>query len=163
MKEGLKSMLWIFVDWATFFMVLLFPIINILFCEGFYVAYKGFIIFVVCCLFARITMNLQITIVTMAKLEVVLIAIVVNVLMIGSFFISIYKWRAVYLGVVFAIEFGELIAFVIIRSRQIMSYLGIKLLTIEPKIQVKQNQEVQEVQEVQIDQDIKTSETPQAV
>jgi ethanolaminephosphotransferase len=163
MKEGLKSMLWIFVDWATFFMVLLFPIINILFCEGFYVAYKGFIIFVVCCLFARITINLQITIVTMAKLEVVLIAVVVNVLMIGSFFISIYKWRAVYLGVVFAIEFGELIAFVIIRSRQIMSYLGIKLLTIEPKIQVKQNQEVQEVQEVQIDQDIKTSETPQAV
>ena len=68
-----------------------------------------------------------------------------------------------YLGIVFAIEFGELIAFVIIRARQIMGYLGIKLLTIEPKIQVKQNQEVQEVQEVQIDQDIKTSETPQAV
>lgn len=159
-KEGMKGIMWLCVDWATFYMVLFFPMICVVFCEGFYVAYKGFIIMVVCCLFARITMNMQITIVTMAKLELVWMAVVVNILMVGSFCIGIYKWRAVYLGIVFAIEFGELIAFIIIRSRQITKFLGIKVLTIEPKIQVKTPQEVQEVQ---IDQEVKSQETPQSV
>lgn len=135
-KKGLREVIKIFLDWIYFYLVLLFPIIYVLFFNSFFVLYKWIIFSCMCLLFARVTMDLQIRIVTADTIKGNYFIVFINILLILSFFFNLYRDKLYILCGICTMQIAELTMFIIIRSNEITNYLGIKIFKINPQIQI---------------------------
>ena len=135
-KRGIRQFPNIIFDWIYFYIVLIFPIFYIYKDNLFYVQNKWIIILVSGFLFARETIDLQIKIVTMDKVKVNFFVFLMNILIIFSFFIEREKYKIFFLYVICTMEISELIMFIILRANEITNFLGIKILTINPRMEI---------------------------
>lgn len=135
-KKGFKQVLKIFFDWGIFYTVIGVPLFAIIFKTDFYILHKWIILVTSCLLFARITMNIQITIVTMDTLKWEFFPVLVSLCLNATFIISDDTYKYWFLCGVGLSQATELIMFIILRSKQITNHLGIKMFTINPQIPV---------------------------
>ena len=135
-KKGMKETLKIILDWFYFYMVMALPIIYVIYFINFYELYKWSILGCMCLLFARVTMDLQIRIVTADTIKGNYFIIFVNALLLISFVFNLYRDKLYILCGVGTMLSAELLMFIIIRSNEITNYLGIKIFKINPQMQI---------------------------
>lgn len=130
--KGIVAVLRAGLDWLFFYAVILTPIIVSTAHDIFFADYLWLVMLCVSLLFARITMDLQIRIVTKQRMGVSPIVIGANVAMLISFFfrkkfilLTLFGMTTVVLGT----EIAMLIA---TRSIEILTYLKLKLFKINP-------------------------------
>lgn len=128
--RGFKTFLKTFLDWVFYYNVIIAPIINSSFKYLFYADYLWLIYLTISLLFARITIDLQIRVVTRQKIGFSLTLLGVNVALIVSYLfrnrfilLTIYGMSSVALGT-------EIAMLVVTRSMEILSFLKIRLLCI---------------------------------
>ena len=81
-------------------------------------------------------MDVQVRIVTMDQLKCNVFVTIINLMIVGSFAIFVDKYKFWYLGVIAVMQFTELAMFIILRARQITTFLGIRIFVIKPNNQV---------------------------
>jgi ethanolaminephosphotransferase len=135
-KKGIKECLKIFLDWLYFYNVIVLPIIYSVYFTNFYELYKWSVLGCMCLLFARVTMDLQIRIVTADTIKGNYFIIFINALLLISFVFNLYRDKLYILCGVGTMLSAELLMFIIIRSNEITKYLGIKIFKINPQIQI---------------------------
>ena len=135
-QKSLVDCFKIFLDWIYFYIVLVFPIIVFIFRKRFYINYKGIIFICMCLLFARITMDLQIRIVTEDIIKGNFFIILVSVLLLVSLYFSREKDILFCLCCIAYFQIIELSMFIYQRSMQITTFLEIKIFKINPSIQI---------------------------
>ena len=97
----------------------------------------GWLVYVISCLlFARVTMDVQVRIVTMDQLKCNVFVTCINLMINCSFLVFVDKYKFWYLGVIAVMLATELTMFIVLRSRQITHFLGIRIFVIKPNNQV---------------------------
>ena len=126
-KKGLKNMLIIFLDNCPFYSVLIIPILYIIFSLDFYQDYKWLILCNSCLIFARVTIDIQIKIVTMDTIRCNFMVLFSNMAYISSLLIP-WKFNKYYgLLILMSLQISELSAFIYYRTKQITNYLNIRI------------------------------------
>ena len=122
----------IILDWFYFYIVMIFPTFFMVLRKDFFLNYKGVILICMCLLFARITMDLQIRIVTQDIIKGNFYIIFICILLMFSLFLSEERYLLLFLSFVAMIQTIELMNFIYKRSIQITDFLNIKIFTITP-------------------------------
>lgn len=128
--KGYKGIVRLFFDWVSFYSVILVPVLLSLFNSDFYKKYYMMIMIAATLIYARITIDLQIKIVTNQEIENNLTIIIVNVIMYWSLFVTNGKVFTSFYIVSIALLIIEIIALVIKRSNEILTCLNLRLLYI---------------------------------
>ena len=135
-KKGFKEMSKIFLDNVPFYSVVAIPIYYIIFILDFYTEYKWLILWNSCLLFARITIDIQIKILTLDNLGCNYMVLISNIIYIIT--ISMHSTLIKYyvLLSLFALQSAELGTFIYVRSKEITTYLNIRIFCINtvPKL-----------------------------
>ena len=131
-KKGCLENVKTFFDNISFYSCLFVPIFYIYFKEIFYYLSKWILIINSCLIFARVTLDLQIKIVTMDAYKCNLVFIFSNIIYISSIFINNYQANLYILVFLAFFQVIELVIFIFIRSREITDYLGIHIFFIQP-------------------------------
>ena len=126
-KKGFKELMIIFLDNVPFYSVLIIPIYYIIFKTDFYINYKWLIIANSCLIFARITLDIQIKILTMDTIGCNYMVFFSNIIYIFSVTIPSKILKYYTLLVLLFLQIIELCAFIIIRTRELTNYLNIRL------------------------------------
>ena len=129
-ENGCKETAKIFLDILPFYGVLIIPIVYIAIQNDFYKDNKNLVLINVCLLFARITLDIQIKILTQQPLSCNIMYNFVNISFILSLFIDVYLvmfYAAILLMFVQIIELG---IFIFRRAKQITDYLEIRIFCI---------------------------------
>lgn len=137
-KYGIKGVLNNFWDGLIFINVSIIPWHFIILCNTFYQEYKWLILINVSLLFARITLDIIIRVITMDKCKFPLISIISNVLLILSLLCNYIENQKEYmqynlLMVLLVGQLIEIVYFIVYRALEITNYLNIKIFTIKPK------------------------------
>ena len=133
--HGFKKMMTIPLDWIFFYNVVCYPSILVSVNPIFFMKHGWLPILISCLLFARETMDIQIKIVTNDRLRCNIFITCINLMINCSFLIFNDRYKFLYLGVIAVMLATELMMFIILRSRQITEFLGIKIFTIIPNPQ----------------------------
>lgn len=131
-KKGFKEMIKIPLENMFFYNVIIIPIIYIFFREDFYFEYKFIILINACLLFARVTLDTQIKIVTMDNIGCNLMIIYSNLMLIISVFIINNYYDMVFLCCLAVSQFSELAIYIYYKANEITDYLNIKIFKINP-------------------------------
>ena len=126
-KKGLIELPKIFLDNIPFYGVIIIPLIFIFYSLEFYRDNKWIILFNISLLFARVTIDLHVKILTNDKLTCNIIFIFSNIALIAAIFIDIYIIRLFVLFGLFVIQSVELSILIYRRARQILDFLEIRL------------------------------------
>jgi len=135
-KKGLKETAKIFFDNCPFYSVDIIPIYYIVYKLDFYTNYKWLVICNSCLIFARITIETQIKILTMDSLSCNFMIFLSNMIYIFSGIIPITKINYYLLFGLLCTQALELSAFIYIRAKEITDYLNIRIfcVNIQPQI-----------------------------
>jgi len=131
-KKGINDIIIAFKDLITFYHVLIYPYLFNMFNKNFYYDYFTLIMILISLLFATQTIDLQINIVINKKLKYSISSIIVNILMLFSYFIKSEKFLLIILTSCIIILLTELMLLVVIRSLEILNFLDIKLIKLKP-------------------------------
>ena len=135
-KKGYKEMPKIFLDNVPFYSVIIIPIYYIIFNKDFYINYKWLILCNSCLIFARITIDIQIKILTLDTLGCNYMILISNIIYIMTitFHSTLIKYYV--LLVLFALQSSELGYFIYVRAKEITTYLNIRIFCINtaPKL-----------------------------
>ena len=126
-KKGLIELPKIFLDNIPFYGVIIIPLIFIFYSLEFYRDNKWIILCNISLLFARVTIDLHVKILTNDKLTCNIIFIFSNIALIAAIFIDIYIIRLFVLFGLFVIQSVELSIFIYRRAKQILDFLEIRL------------------------------------
>ena len=133
-KKGYKELFINFLDNIPFYSVVLIPIYYISFKLDFYIDYKWLILCNSSLLFARITMDIQIKILTMDTLGCNYFIFISNIIYIGSVVIPPATIKYYTLLILFVVQCIELSAFIYVRAREITNYLKIRIFCVNNTI-----------------------------
>ena len=131
-KKGLKEASKNCLDNCPFYSVVIIPIFYILFKLDFYLDYKWLILSHSCILFARVTIDIQVKILTMGTLGCNFIILISNIVYIFSVFLSIYNILYYVLLISLSVQCLELAIFIFIRTIEITNYLNIRIFCVNP-------------------------------
>ena len=84
-----------------------------------------------CLLFARVTLDIQIKIVTMDSFKCSLIYVISNIALMISIFIKNDEYNFYFFGITGIFQFAELAVFIYFRANEITEFLGIRIFCIE--------------------------------
>ena len=129
-------MLLIFLDNCPFYSVVIIPIYYIIFRLDFYLDYKWIILCNSCLIFARVTIDIQIKIVTMDILGCNYMVFISNIVYISSVLIPSMHYKYITLLILMILQILELSAFIYIRSKQITDYLNIRIFCVNTTPQI---------------------------
>ena len=129
-KKGILELPKIFLDNIPFYGVIIIPLIFISNHLEFYKDNKWLILCNISLLFARITIDVQIKILTSDKLTCNIIFIISNISLISTLFIDIYIINLFILTVLLVLQSVELSIFIYKRAKQILDFLEIRLFCI---------------------------------
>ena len=115
------------MDNIPFYGVIIIPLIFIFYSLEFYRDNKWIILCNISLLFARVTIDLHVKILTNDKLTCNIIFIFSNIALIAAIFIDIYIIRLFVLFGLFVIQSVELSIFIYRRAKQILDFLEIRL------------------------------------
>jgi ethanolaminephosphotransferase len=135
-KKGHKEMLKIFLDNYTFYSVIIVPIYYILYRQDFYLDYKWLILCNACLIFARVTIDIQIKILTLDSLGCNYMIFFSNIFYIFSVVIPSTITRYYSLLILFVLQALELSAFIYIRAKEITKYLKIRIFCVSNAPQI---------------------------
>ena len=129
-KKGYKEMAKIFLDNVPFYSVVAIPIYYIIFILDFYTEHKWLILWNSCLIFARITIDIQIKILTLDYLGCNYMVLISNIIYIIT--ISMHSTLIKYyvLLFLFALQSAELGTFIYVRAKEITTYLNIRIFCI---------------------------------
>ena len=135
-KKGYKEMAKIFLDNVPFYSVVVIPIYYIIFNLDFYTNYKWLILCNSCLIFARITIDIQIKILTLDILGCNYIIFISNLIYIMTITFHSETIKYYVLLLLFALQSAELGAFIYVRANEITNYLNIRIFCINtaPKL-----------------------------
>ena len=133
-KKGYKELFINFLDNIPFYSVVLIPIYYISFKLDFYIDYKWLILCNSSLLFARITMDIQIKILTMDNLGCNYFIFISNIIFIGSVVIPSSTIKYYTLLILFIVQSIELSVFIYVRAREITNYLKIRIFCVNNTI-----------------------------
>ena len=135
-KKGFKETAKIFLDNCPFYSVVVIPIYYIVFKLDFYNEYKWLIICNSCLIFARVTIDIQIKILTMDSLSCNFMIFLSNIFYIFSVIIPISNINYYLLLCLLYAQALELSAFVYIRAKEITNYLNIRIFCVNVQPQI---------------------------
>ena len=135
-KKGCKESAKILLDILPFYGVIIIPIVFIYIQLDFYKDNKWLVLGNISLLFARITMDIQIKILTLELLSCNIMYNFTNISLIFSLFLDVYIVMLYSLIVVLIIQAIELAIFIFRRAKQITDYLNIKIFCINPVMKV---------------------------
>ena len=131
-KKGCLENIKTFFDNISFYCCIFVPIIYIYYKEIFYYLSKWILIINSCLMFARVTLDLQIKIVTMDAYKCNFVFVFSNIIFISSIFINNYQANLYILVFLAIFQIVELVVFIFVRSREITDYLGIHIFFTQP-------------------------------
>ena len=135
-RKSLVDCFKIIFDWFYFYFVMIFPIFFIVLKKNFFINNKGIVLICMCLLFARITMDLQIRIVTQDIIKGNYYIIFISLLLMFSLFFNQENYILLFLSFVAFIQSLELAIFIYKRSIQITDFLNIKIFKINPLLPI---------------------------
>jgi ethanolaminephosphotransferase len=131
-KKGFKEMMKIFLDMLPIYGVFIVPCIFIGLQLDFYQDNKGLILTNISLLFARITIDLQIKILTSQPLSCNIMYNFINISFIFCLFLDAYIVMLYALILLILVQSIELIIFIVRRVKQITDFLKIRIFCINP-------------------------------
>ena len=126
-KKGYKEALKNFLDNIPFYAVVIVPTLFIEYNLEFYINHKWIILCNACLIFARITLDIQIKILTLDTLACNFMFVFSNFAFILSLFISIEIVLLYFLILLFIVQTTEISIFIYKRAKQITDFLGIRI------------------------------------
>ena len=135
-KKGAKELIKNFLDGLPFYAVVIVPILYIKFHLDFYLENKWIVLTNACLLFARLTIDIQIKILTTDVLTCNIMTIFTNLVFILSLFIHIDIVLIYTLFLLLVAQIVELAIFIYKRAKEITDFLGIRIFCINPVIQI---------------------------
>ena len=126
-KKGIKELPKIFLDNIPFYAIIIVPLIYISYHFEFYKDNKWIILSNISLLFARITIDIQVKILTNDILTCNIMFIFTNISLILSLFINMYMITLYALIILFIIQAVELSIFIFRRAKQITDFLEIRI------------------------------------
>ena len=137
-NKGCKEALKILIENAPFYGVVIIPLLYISYHLEFYKDNKWIILSNVCLLFARITIDIQIKILTADLISCNIMFIFTNIALIFLLFIDMYMVMLYALIILLIIQAIELSIFIFRRAKQITDFLEIKIFCIKNQnVQIK--------------------------
>ena len=131
---GLKELPKIFLDNIPFYNVIIIPLIFISYHLEFYKNNKWIILSNISLLFARLTIDIQIKILTNDKFSCNIIFLFTNISLIISLFLNSYIITFYVLIILFIIQVIELSIFIFKRAKQITDFLEIKIFCVNDQV-----------------------------
>jgi ethanolaminephosphotransferase len=135
-KKGFKEMAKIFLDNVPFYSVVVIPIYYIIFKIDFYTEYKWIILCNSCLIFARITIDIQIKILTLDTLGCNYMVFISNIIYIITVTMPSTTIKYYTLLILFALQSAELCGFIYIRAKEITTYLNIRIFCVNTAPQI---------------------------
>ena len=135
-QKGFKNMMKIFLDVLPFYGVIIIPLVYIGLQLDFYKDNKMYVLTNICLLFARITIDIQIKILTMQSLSCNIMFNFTNISFIFSLFLDIYIVMLYALMLLIILQSAELAVFIFRRAKQITDYLQIRIFCINPAAKI---------------------------
>ena len=129
-KKGAKETAKNFLDNIPFYGVVIIPLLYIKFHLEFYQNYKWIILVNACLIFARVTIDTQIKILTNDELSCNIIFVFSNITFILSLFLQLDTVKFYTLIILFATQAVELSIFIFTRAKEISDYLQIRIFCI---------------------------------
>ena len=137
MKKGAREVTKIFLDIIPFYGVIIIPLLFIIFHIEFYKDHKWIILSNACLIFARITLDMQIKIVTMDTLSCNIMFVFTNIVFILSLFLYFDIAKLYCLLLLFVAQITELSYFIFKRAKEITDFLEIRIFCINnPPLQI---------------------------
>ena len=133
-QKGFKEANTIFLDSLPFYGVVIVPLFFISMYLEFYKDNKWIILGNICLLFARITMDLQVRILTQESLSCNVMFIFTNIALIIILFIDSYSIMLFAMFILFVAQAVELSIFVVRRAKQISEFLEIRIFCVNNQI-----------------------------
>ena len=135
-QKGAKESAKILLDALPFYGVIFMPLAYIIVQLDFYQDNKYLVLSNISLLFARITMDIQVKILTQQKLSCNIMYNFTNIFFILSLFLDIYIVMLYALILLMILQAVELAVFIIRRAKQITDYLQIRIFCINPVVKV---------------------------
>ena len=136
-NKGIKELPKIFLDNISFYNIIIIPLLFISYNLEFYLENKWILLFNISLLFARITIDIQIKILTNDILTCNIMFIFTNITLILILFIKHYTITLYILIILFIIQAVELSIFIFRRAKQITDFLEIRIFCVkEQAIQI---------------------------
>lgn len=135
-KKSCKECIRNFLDGLVFYGSIIVPIIYIIHRNDFYMLYNWAVIINGWLIFARVTIDTQIRIVTLDTVACNFMFIFSNVLYFASIFVYSTRYNLYLLCGLAAAQFAELATFIYFRANEITDYLGIKMFKISRMEQI---------------------------
>ena len=136
-KKGCKETAKNFLDNIPFYVVLIVPPLFIEFHLDFYKNYKWLVICNACLIFARVTLDMQVKILTMDTLKCNVMFVFSNISFILTLFIDNEYVKLFTLFLLFVAQANELTIFVCRRAKQITDFLEIRIFCVKsPSAQI---------------------------
>ena len=129
-KKGLKEASKIFLDITPLYAVIFVPLLFILFHIEFYKDHKWIILANACLIFARITLDIQIKIITLDILTYNFMYIFSNIAFIFSLFLYYDIAKLYFLLLLLVAQVTELTIFIFKRAKEISDFLEVKIFCI---------------------------------
>ena len=129
-KKGAKEAAKNFLDNIPFYGVVIIPLLYIKFHLEFYQNYKWIILVNACLIFARVTIDIQIKILTNDELSCNIMFVFSNIAFILSLFLQVESVKFYTLILLFAVQSVELGIFIFTRAKEISDYLQIRIFCI---------------------------------
>ena len=126
----------IFLDNIPFYSVVVIPIYYIVFNLDFYTEYKWLILCNSCLIFARITIDIQIKILTLDVLRCNYMVFISNIIYIITIILSSTIIKYYTLLILFVLQIAELCVFIYFRAREITTYLNINIFCVNTAPQI---------------------------
>ena len=135
-KKGFKEMCKNFLDNIPFYSVMIVPMLYIRYHLEFYKDNKWIIICNACLLFARVTIDIQVKILTLDKLTCNIMFVFSNFAFILSLFLQSFEVKFYGLFLLLVAQATELAIFIFKRAKQITDFLKIRIFCINPPLQL---------------------------
>lgn len=137
-KKGGSEMVKIFLDNIPFYSSIFVPMLYIAFNLDFYKENKWIVLCNASLIFARITIDIQVKIITMGNLTCNVMFIISNFIFITSLFVHVDIIKLYYLILLFVTQIVELVIFIYRRAKEITDFLEIKIFCINYNNQLYQ-------------------------
>ena len=128
----------IFLDNIPFYSSIFVPMLYIAFNLDFYKENKWIVLCNASLIFARITIDIQVKIITMGNLTCNVMFIISNFIFITSLFVHVDINKLYYLILLFVTQIVELVIFIYRRAKEITDFLEIKIFCINYNNQLYQ-------------------------
>ena len=136
-KKGAREVIKIFLDIIPFYGVIIIPLLFIIFHIEFYKDHKWIILSNACLIFARITLDMQIKIVTMDIISCNIMFVFTNIVFILSLFLYFDITKLYCLLLLLVAQITELSYFIFKRAKEITDFLEIRIFCINnPPLQI---------------------------